>query len=216
MKKIPNSITLLNAACGILAILFDNPILGSYLILTAMLLDTVDGLVARALNVKSDLGKQLDSLADLISFGVAPAFLYYSLFSDLEALLASIFYTLSALYRLAKFNTADYMKDFNGLPTPAAAGILSGYVLLYAFDAPSSPDWISLAAIVLPAICMNIHMSFFSLKEGSVFKDWKLWFVVFATVGTLVADWHYALLSCFTSYLFVSIVSGVARNVRST
>ena len=69
MTKIPNTITLCNAICGVLVILLGSPVIGAYLIIMAMILDTVDGLVARALNVKSDLGKQLDSLSDLISIG---------------------------------------------------------------------------------------------------------------------------------------------------
>lgn len=214
MRKIPNIITLSNAVCGIVAILLGNPILGAYLVLLAMILDTADGLVARLLNVKSDLGKQLDSLADLISFGVAPAFLYYSLFNDLESLLACIFYVLSALFRLAKFNTIDYTRDFNGLPSPAAAGMVTGYVLLYAFDAPSSPDILPLVAIIAPAVFMNIHMSFFSLKSERIMTDWKLWFVILATVFTCIIDWHYSLLACFGSYLLVSFVSGAARKMR--
>ncbi len=215
MSKIPNFITLCNAVCGIIAILLGNPILGAYLVLLAMLLDTADGFAARVLNVKSELGKQLDSLSDLISFGVAPAFLYYTLFTDTESLLACIFYILSALFRLGKFNTLEYADDFNGLPSPAAAGIVSGYVLLYAFDAPSSPDILPLLAIIGPAVCMNIHMRFFSLKGESIFSNWKLWFVVISTVITSLIDWHYSLLMCFSSYLFVSFVDGVKRNVKS-
>ena len=94
MSRLPNFITLCNALCGILAILLGNPILGAYLVLAAMILDTIDGAAARMLNVKSELGKQLDSMSDLISFGVAPAYLYYTLFSDTEALLACIFFCL--------------------------------------------------------------------------------------------------------------------------
>ena len=114
MNKIPNAITLCNAVCGVVAILLGAAVLGAYLILIAMILDLADGLVARALNVKSELGKQLDSLSDLISFGVAPAYLYYHLFNDTEALLACIFYVLSALFRLAKFNVQSEKRDFNG------------------------------------------------------------------------------------------------------
>ena len=192
------------------------PILGAYLVLLAMILDTIDGAAARMLNVKSELGKQLDSLSDLISFGVAPAFLYYTLFSDTEALLACVFYILSGLFRLAKFNTEAYASDFNGLPIPAAAGIVSGYVLLYAFDAPHSSDLLPLLAIIIPAICMNIHMKFFSLKSGAIISNWKLWIVIVTTVLTLVIDWHYGLLACFLAYLMVSFFGGFWRNVRST
>lgn len=215
MSKIPNTITLCNAICGMLVILLGNPVLGAYLIIAAMILDTIDGLAARALNVKSELGKQLDSLSDLISFGVAPAYLFYHLFSDTEALLASIFYVLSALYRLAKFNTLDYMKDFNGLPSPAAAGIVSGYILIYAQADISTPSWLPMVAIVATAICMNIRMSFFSLKGDSLMKDWKLWTVILATVVALILDASFALLVCFGSYLVISILCGVARNVPS-
>lgn len=213
MNKIPNTITLCNAICGMLAILMGNPVLGAYLILIAMILDLADGLVARALNVKSELGKQLDSLSDLISFGVAPAYLYYHIFNDAEALLACIFYVLSALFRLGKFNTQDYMKDFNGLPTPAAAGIVSGYILIYTQDNVIVPDWMPMVAIVLTAICMNIRMSFFSLKGESLIRDWKLWVVVLATILALIVDPSFSLIVCFGSYLVVSFVSGVARNV---
>ncbi len=213
MSKIPNAITLCNAVCGMLAILFGNPVIGAYLILTAMILDLADGLVARMLNVKSELGKQLDSLADLISFGVAPGYLFYHLFNDTEALLASIFYVLSALFRLAKFNTQEYMKDFNGLPSPAAAGVVSGYILIYAQDNVINPSWLPMAAILTTAICMNIKMGFFSLKGVSMIKDWRLWFVIFSTIAALVIDTSFALLVCFGSYVLVSFASGLARNV---
>ena len=216
MSKIPNTITLCNAICGMLAILLGNPVIGSYLIITAMVLDTADGLVARALHVKSELGKQLDSLSDLISFGVAPAYMFYHLFGNEEALLASIFYVLSALFRLAKFNVQETKRDFNGLPTPAAAGVVSGYILIYAQDAISNPTWLPLVAIVLTAICMNIRMSFFSLKGESVFSDWKLWFVIISTVTTLIIDPSFALIICFGSYLFVSFMSCAARQMMRT
>ncbi len=216
MSRLPNFITLCNAVCGILAILLGNPILGAYLVLAAMILDTVDGAAARMLNVKSELGKQLDSMSDLISFGVAPAYLYYTLFSDTEALLACIFFILSGLFRLAKFNTLEYAEDFNGLPIPAAAGILSGYVLLYAFDAPHSSDLLPMLAIIIPAICMNIHMKFFSLKNETILMNWQLWFVIISTVLTLIIDWHYGLLACFVAYLAVSFFGGVVRNVKSS
>ncbi len=213
MSKIPNAITLCNAVCGMLAILFGDPVIGAYFIITAMVLDLADGLVARALNVKSELGKQLDSLADLISFGVAPGYLFYHLFGDTEALLASIFYVLSALFRLAKFNTMDYMKDFNGLPSPAAAGVVSGYILIYAQDNVINPAWLPMAAILTTAICMNIKMGFFSLKGGSMFKDWRLWLVILSTLAALIVDASFALIVCFGSYVLVSFASCAVRNV---
>jgi len=209
---IPNLITLGNAVCGIIAILLGNPVLGAYLIIAAMVLDLFDGLVARALKVEGELGKELDSMADLISFGVAPGYLFYHFFNDTQALVISMFYILSGLYRLAKFNTLTYSKVFNGLPIPAAAGISAGAILLYASDAAMIPEWLLMTAMIAPAICMNIHMGFFSLKGAASLKDWRLWFVVVITLASFTQHWHYALLACFASYLFVSFASGVARS----
>jgi len=128
-------------------------------------------------------------------------------------LLASIFYALSALFRLAKFNTLDYMKDFNGLPSPAAAGVVSGYILLYAQDSVVTPYWLPMLAIITTAICMNIKMSFFSLKGNSMLTDWRLWVVILSTVIALVLDPSFALLVCFGSYVVVSFACGLARNM---
>lgn len=207
-------ITLCNASCGIMAILLGDPVVGSYLVLLAMILDTFDGLAARLLDVTSDLGKQLDSLSDLISFGVAPAYLYYTFFTDMEALLACIFYILSALFRLAKFNTLEYQSDFNGLPSPAAAGILAGYVLLYAFEGQRGFSFVPLLAIIAPAICMNIQMRFFSLKSDTLLSNWRIWAVTGLTIASVFIDWHYALLVCFGTYLIISICDGLARKTK--
>ena len=79
-KYIPNTITTLNLICGTLSIFFSiigNPIIASYLIFVAALFDFLDGFAARTLDAYSDLGKQLDSLADLVSFGLAPAFILF-------------------------------------------------------------------------------------------------------------------------------------------
>ena len=211
---IPNVITLGNAVCGIVAILLGNPIIGAYLIIAAMILDLFDGLVARALRVEGELGKELDSMADLISFGVAPGFLFYTIFNDTQAMIISMFYILSGLYRLAKFNTLSYSNVFNGLPIPAAAGISAGAILLYSSDAATIPEWVPIFAMLAPAVCMNIHMGFFSLKGSATLKDWKLWFVILMTTGSLFLHWHFSLLVCFGSYLLVSFVSGVARNLK--
>ena len=111
VKYIPNSITGLNLALGFLAIIstsFQQYEIAIYLILGSALADLLDGAVARFLNAYSDLGKELDSLADLVSFGVAPSFLAFSLLIQMEtsAWLAyiSLLFTLSAALRLARFN----------------------------------------------------------------------------------------------------------------
>ena len=143
-KHIPNLITLGNLSFGIAAILLafgGNLILASICILSGAFLDFFDGFFARLLKVSGDLGKQLDSLADLISFGLAPSVIVFQILFQLEteayfnpstgkisdytlcylAYIAFLIPLFSA-YRLAKFNIDTRQTDaFIGLPTPANA-----------------------------------------------------------------------------------------------
>ena len=130
--SIPNTITLGNMACGLLAVLSimrGDFTLAGILIALALVFDFLDGLVARALKVHSELGKQLDSLADVVSFGVAPGFFMYKLFllagntgepvPEFLAYLAFLIPLFSALL-LAKFNIDTRQTSFFiGMPTPA-------------------------------------------------------------------------------------------------
>jgi CDP-diacylglycerol--serine O-phosphatidyltransferase len=141
-KHIPNFITSLNLAAGFIAIIFSfNGYLltGSWLILAAMIFDFLDGFSARLLKSYSDIGKELDSLADVVSFGVAPAIIIYQLlYSSLSLagpiipdqdnyvtiiiLLSPVIMPVCAALRLAKFNTDETQAtSFKGLPTPANA-----------------------------------------------------------------------------------------------
>ena len=131
MKHIPNLLTLINATCGVVAIYFitaqsTNGVAAC--ILLAALCDMLDGMVARKLGVQGPLGKELDSLADAISFGAVPAFLWSSILSDYGTLAQPWGIILggtvaaSSVYRLAKFNlSTDQSIDFIGMPTPANA-----------------------------------------------------------------------------------------------
>lgn len=134
---IPNFITLLNAFCGALAVLFfanNELLIGSYFILLGALFDFFDGLVARALNVSSLIGKDLDSLADMLTFGFAPAYLAHKLLlislgvfsEDFKADLYLQYIPFIAVpftaYRLAKFNNDTRQSFcFYGLASPAHA-----------------------------------------------------------------------------------------------
>ncbi len=96
----------------------------SYLILIALFFDFMDGLIARKFNMESKLGAQLDSLADLISFGLVPGIIMYKLFMEVSfdpyLPLLGFLITLASAYRLANFNLSNKeLKYFNGLPTPA-------------------------------------------------------------------------------------------------
>jgi CDP-diacylglycerol--serine O-phosphatidyltransferase len=151
-KHIPNIITLGNLTCGLLAIMYafsGTPWIAPYFIFGGLFLDFFDGFFARILKVNGELGKQLDSLADMVTFGVAPGFLMFRILEEiiklnfqhkgylvssvemplyLELLPAVAFLIpiLSAV-RLAKFNIATNQSDqFIGLPTPANAVFFCG------------------------------------------------------------------------------------------
>ncbi len=147
-KSIPNGITLLNLVSGILSIIWafqGEIILAAYLVFLASIFDFLDGLFARLLNAGSQLGKELDSLADLISFGFAPAVIIFKIYS-LEGPVSSVFFknylvylpfliTVLSAIRLAKFNIDTRQKDsFIGLPTPANAIFFSSFAFLTGMD----------------------------------------------------------------------------------
>ncbi|MEK3883849.1 CDP-diacylglycerol--serine O-phosphatidyltransferase [Paenibacillus sp. PL2-23] len=137
-KSIPSLLTVGNLFLGIIAIIMvfnEKPEMAAVMVLIAMLLDGVDGRVARALNAQSEFGKELDSLSDVISFGVAPAFIMYVVaFQDLSPALAWIvtaIFPICGALRLARFNvvTNNAPGYFIGLPIPAAGGVLATMAL---------------------------------------------------------------------------------------
>jgi CDP-diacylglycerol--serine O-phosphatidyltransferase len=131
-KSLPNLFTIGNLFLGIISIISvfnDKPELAAIMVIVAMLLDGLDGRVARALNAQSEFGKELDSLSDVISFGVAPAFIMYVVaFESLPpaaAWIVTAVFPICGALRLARFNVvAGTPGYFIGLPIPAAGGVL--------------------------------------------------------------------------------------------
>jgi CDP-diacylglycerol---serine O-phosphatidyltransferase len=148
MRHIPNIITSLNLASGFIAIVFimnGEPVAASWIILAAMVFDFLDGFASRLLHAYSDMGKELDSLADVVSFGVAPGLMIYSLLSGemvsssltgkIPAIAAAAIFPVCAGLRLAKFNVdATQTVSFKGLPTPAAALAVVTVILSSAYS----------------------------------------------------------------------------------
>ncbi|MCU0421607.1 MAG: CDP-diacylglycerol--serine O-phosphatidyltransferase [Bacteroidia bacterium] len=139
-KHIPNAITSLNLVCGALSILASfqgKPEWAAFLIIGAAVLDFFDGFAARLLKVHGELGKQLDSLADVISFGLAPGFIWFHLHqpcinNDFSCYFSYTFLLIPVFsaIRLAKFNIDTRQTDkFIGLPTPANAIFISAIPL---------------------------------------------------------------------------------------
>ena len=143
---IPNVLTLGNLTCGFVSLIFSSRgspegyQAGAVFILLAAVLDGCDGQVARWLHVDSLIGKELDSLADCVAFGVAPGYLAYKAYLagmsvplagrpvDLGMAIAAVF-PICAAYRLARFNVRPSPRSFVGLPSPVA-GILVGLGIL--------------------------------------------------------------------------------------
>ncbi len=133
---VPNAVTLGNLFCGFLTIIYAST--GRFekatiAIAIALLLDGLDGRVARRLNATSKFGIEFDSFADLVSFGVGPALLIYywcfQLVADEFGVMVCFIYALCAASRLARFNISEEnLKSFQGLPTPGAAGMVAALV----------------------------------------------------------------------------------------
>lgn len=170
VKSIPNMFTLGNLFCGFLSIGFaagGQDKNAAILILIGMMLDSMDGRLARMLKADSTLGKELDSLADIVSFGVAPSFLvYYTYFYQFEllGLIVAGLFPLFGAYRLARFNISSDKSSLNyfiGVPITAAGGILA---LLTLFGG-ALPNIIT--TVVYTALCflMVSRIRIPSLKE---------------------------------------------------
>jgi CDP-diacylglycerol--serine O-phosphatidyltransferase len=176
IKVIPSLFTTGNCFCGFYAIIaaFNGmPYRAALAILVAILFDVIDGRVARITKTSTDFGLEYDSLADLISFGVAPALLLYTWalkpFGRIGWLAVFLFVLCGAL-RLARFNVQVAEKTpnrFTGLPIPAAAGLVASYVI-FALTVPKAaslnPVVIALAVYVL-AGCMVSSFRYRSFKK---------------------------------------------------
>jgi CDP-diacylglycerol--serine O-phosphatidyltransferase len=132
-----NFLTLINLSLGALALLFminEDLKIGFILIFLAGLFDRFDGMVARKLNIESEFGKQLDSLCDLISFGLAPAFLIYqSVLHEfgVPGMIFTIIYIVCGAIRLARFNITEFTGSFVGVPITVAGCLMAvGYLTI--------------------------------------------------------------------------------------
>ncbi len=159
-KNIPNFITLGNLFCGCIAIAHHSLEWSCFFIFLAAVLDFFDGLVARLLNVTSPLGKQLDSLADVVSFGVAPAFLLHQTLLletsiDFSYTLLPFLLAVGGAWRLARFNIDETQSEhFKGLPIPANGIFWIGFLLL-------NRQWLAVEEAKLPIIiCLVLAMTF--------------------------------------------------------
>jgi CDP-diacylglycerol---serine O-phosphatidyltransferase len=164
-RFIPSLFTILNAFCGFMSIINaaqGNITDASLFIIYASLFDAVDGLAARLTKSTSEFGVELDSLSDVVSFGVAPSFLLYSVYlkelGDIGVVLSSLTMVFASL-RLARFNVqlVGFDKEkFNGLPAPMTSLTICSYVLFY-YD-KILPEQVSRTVIVILSIVLPLLM----------------------------------------------------------
>lgn len=210
MKQLPNILTLGNLFCGALAVIFilETPtFIASYngqdylvtapppvfwasiLVGIAAVLDFLDGFAARMLHIVSPMGRELDSLADVVTFGLVPGLILYQLLkgawmqqpgaldTSLLWLLPALLVPVCAAFRLAKFNTDDRQQTtFLGMPTPAVGLTVASFplVMLYGpiqLDRWLHQPWVLYMVIILTCLLMISNIPFFSLKLRSL--AWK-------------------------------------------
>ena len=228
-KFIPNLITLLNLflGCIVVLLLIENNLEVKYIfIFSAMclVLDYLDGFIARKLDLKSDIGLQLDSLADLVSFGLVPGILMYNMFnaapsSFFESISYSFlpftgfFITLCSAYRLARFNTRKSSSDyFLGLPTPANTlliyslsimsvekGILSKIILNN-----NSLILITLMSSIL--LIANLKLMNFKFKTMSVRKNKLRFLIILISASLLILLDIHAIPIIILFYVLISVM----------
>ena len=202
-KYIPNAITLMNLLSGCIAVVLA---VNSYFVASACFIflgiffDFFDGFIARKLNVQSDLGIQLDSLADMVTSGLAPGvimfklitlasdstgyslaswstFMQWETFKFVPLSIIGLFITLASAYRLAKFNVdEDQQQFFKGLPTPANTLLIVSLPLIIEFqdnEAMSTMimnEWFLVGLTLLSCYLLNSNIKLFALK----FNNWSV------------------------------------------
>lgn len=255
MKQIPNIFTLLNLIFGCIAIvmilqtgesivLLDNGGAtdlnlpekvweGSLFIFGAAIIDFLDGFLARALKASSEMGKQLDSLSDVVSFGVAPGMILYQLLRlsyakepdgldvTVWALLPAFIFSAAAAYRLAKFNiSTNQTTSFRGVPTPATGLLVASFPLIIWFTQFTAVKsllintWFLYALIIVLSYLMLSNRPFMALK----FKDYsfqnnamKYIMVILAVICIVFLRWL-AVPLIFLLYVIVSLFTKEPAN----
>jgi CDP-diacylglycerol---serine O-phosphatidyltransferase len=201
-KHIPNSITLANLFCGccaIVEILHGKIDIAAYFIAAALLLDWLDGTVARMMKICNPVGRELDSMADMVSFGVVPGMILFQILSDFDGkdaqILAMPAFVLSAFsgLRLAKFNLDTRQTDsFIGLPTPSCTMFILGIGLGYHQNGvlfgelAQNPLWIY-ALVAVFSFLLVAEIPMYSIK----FKKANLPIIGFALLASIGLIWYF-------------------------
>jgi len=167
-------------------------------IFVAMVLDSLDGRVARLTHTQSAFGEQMDSLADMVSFGAAPALIAYEwTLRDLGrwGWIAAFVYCACAALRLARFNVNTAVVDkrfFQGLPSPAAAAMVAGFIWLMTDTEVAAGDvtWVMFCLTLYAGLTMVTNVPFYSFKDLSLKKSVPFAAIVLVALGIAVINIH--------------------------
>lgn len=234
-KYIPDFITSLNLLCGVIGIVlafkgrFD---WAFYAMLAGAVFDFCDGLAARALDAYSPMGKELDSLADVVTFGALPSLMLFNLMkacSFTESIWCWIPLVIAVFsgLRLAKFNVDERQHNsFIGLPTPACAMICGSLCSFVAFQPDcflcawvAGPVFIPVLSVVLSALLVCELPMFsmkFSSKDAPVLKRKRLFFVINCVICAAVVaitgqNWTLAVLLSFVVYIVMNAAFAIFK-----
>ncbi len=225
-KEIPNTLTLGNLLAGCFGIYFvmqGHILWASYCIIIALICDFLDGFLARLLHAYSDLGKELDSLADMVSFGVLPTFMLFHLVEASCGTQCSVglfgFYkpfivfslAIFSAYRLAKFNVDTRQSDqFIGVPTPANGIVIAALPLILEFQPEYSDYVLNFKGLLIYSVIMSYLLVCELPLMAFKFKTWdwksnqiKFIFLVFCVAGLIFLKFV-ALPLLVASYILLS------------
>ena len=226
---LPNLFTTGVLFCGFFAIVqamngrFET---GAIAIFVAMLLDGMDGRVARWTNTQSEFGAQFDSIADMVAFGAAPALVAYIwVLKDLGTLgwIGAFIYCAGAGIRLARFNANIAVVDkryFQGLPSPSGAAVLTGLIWVLVDFEFRPTGWAAMlvwAVAVFGGVTMVSNVPFWSFKEVNWKKRVPLWVILACVIGISVVAWRPSLVlwALFMSYAISGYVMwGMGHRAR--
>jgi CDP-diacylglycerol---serine O-phosphatidyltransferase len=190
----------------------------------AMVLDSLDGRVARMTNTQSAFGEQMDSLSDMVSFGAAPALISYAW--TLQSIgrwgwIAAFVYCACAALRLARFNVNTGVVDkryFQGLPSPAAAALVAGFIwLMNDLDVPpANAKWVMFAFTLFAGLTMVTNVPYYSFKDVNFKKSVPFIVVVLIALGFAIITIHppTVLFGVFVVYAFSGYVVYAYRKAK--
>ncbi|MDO9577612.1 MAG: CDP-diacylglycerol--serine O-phosphatidyltransferase [Candidatus Cloacimonadales bacterium] len=219
---IPNFFTALSLVFGLISLQYTmdkNFVNSAWFIAASMVCDFLDGKLARLLHAQSKFGALFDTLSDFVAFGVVPGFLAYkvALFElGITGAVVTFFYILAGGYRLVRFTLAETnstkKQPFVGLPIPAAAGIISSYIILNFFSWNSIKSANSLLALTfISGLLMVSKIEYLPLEKGKKFSREAKLFIVLALLSAVVAiRYPYYV---FILWIVVYVLYGLIRHI---